>query len=146
MILKNIRIKLLSDVVNIGKYCLSNLTSLYGKFTPFEEKVAGIIFLDFSKAFDTVPHVILLDKQSNYKINRFTLCWVLSCLDIRAQRIVLNGATSGWRPVTSGVSQSSILGLVLFNIFISDLDTRVECILNKFAYDAKLGVPIDSLE
>ncbi|KAK4828359.1 hypothetical protein QYF61_026020 [Mycteria americana] len=61
-----------------------------------EGKAVDVVFLDFSKAFGTVPHSILLDKLSNCGMSGLTVCWVKNWLKGRAQSVVVNGATSGW--------------------------------------------------
>ncbi|CAM5177829.1 unnamed protein product [Eretmochelys imbricata] len=127
-----------------GKSCLTNLIAFYDEITGSvdEGKAVDVLFLDFSKAFDRISHSIV-SKLKKYGLDGCTTRWVESWLDCRAQRVVINGSMSSWQPVSSGVPEGSVLGPVLFNIFINDLEDGVDCTLSKF--DSMGGV-VDMLE
>ena len=106
------------------------------------------IFLDFAKAFDKVPKERLLAKLAAHGIGGQVLPWVRSWLTARSQRVVLNGEASELAAVESGVPQGSVLGPILFDIFINDIDLMAALIdiLRKFDDDTKLGKIIMTVE
>ena len=96
------------------------------------------LYLDFRKAFDSVPHRRLLKKIEAYGISGNILMWLKDFLDGRLQRVVLDGFESGWNRVISGIPQGSILGPILFIIFVNDLPSVVGSICKMFADDCKI--------
>ena len=107
-----------------------------------------VIYCDFNKCFDVVPHRRLLSKCDGVGIRGKVLRWVEEWLTGRQQRVVLNGQASEWGDVVSSVVQGSCLGPCLFVIFINDIDLAMDTVgfIIKFADDSKAGRVVNTVE
>ena len=110
-----------------------------------EGQPLDIIFLDFRKAFDRVPHERLLFKLKKMGIQGRLLAWIESFLGNRKQWVVLNQTVSKWRRVYSGVPQGSVMGLILFQICINDLPDYVKSSCKIFADDTKVYAKVGNM-
>ena len=88
-----------------GKSCLTNLVTFYDAITGWMggRRAVDVVYIDFSKAFGTIFHNILVMKLRKCGIDEWTLKWIDNWLSGRAQRVVISSADVGWRPVTSSV-------------------------------------------
>ena len=105
-----------------------------------------LVLLDFSKAFDKVNHLKLLFKLSQHGVKGNTLNWIRSFLLGRTQAVVLEGERSAEAPVTSGVPQGSVLGPLLFLLYINDLPQNIQSQVRLFADDTAVYLTVTSSE
>ena len=129
------------------KSCFTNLLETCEDWTAAVDQGCGVnvIYLDYSKAFDTVPHLRLIEKLKGYGISGSLLMWLMNFLQGRSQMVVLNGIQSQWLEVTSGVPQRSVLGPLLFVLYINDIAEYIHCKLGVFADDTKIYSIINNM-
>ena len=101
-------------------------------------KTLDLIFFDYSKAFDKVCHTILLQKLTDIGVSTQLVRWISDFITSRRMQTRVHGATSDWHRVTSGVPQGSVLGPVLFLIYVNHVVNRLSCRYKIFADDIKL--------
>ena len=123
-----------------GRSTVLQLLTVLDKWTKIIDEGGTIdcVYFDFKKAFDKVPHQRLIHKAEQYGIKGDIINWIKSFLDSRTQQVVINGELSEPKNVTSGIPQGSVLGPLLFVIFINDLPDQVKSDMFLFADDTKI--------
>ena len=123
-----------------AKSCLTNLLCFLEEITKWVDdgSPVDVINLDFQKAFDKVPHQRLLFKLKSHGMGNSLIHSIEQWLTDRRQRVVVDGEVSSWKSILSGVPQGSLLGPILFLVYINDLEEGVTGNILKFADDTKL--------
>ena len=123
-----------------GRSCVTQLLDMLDIWTEVLDLGGGIdaIYMDFMKAFDSVPHRRLAAKVQAHGIKGKVLAWIQDFLTDRSQQVSINGVKSGLARVTSGIPQGSVLGPILFVIYINDLPQCIQSHVKLFADDTKV--------
>jgi hypothetical protein len=130
-----------------GVSTVTQLVEIYDQFCKAvsQGKDIRVVFLDISKAFDRVWHAGLLYKLKQHGIKGRLLAWIMDYLRDRQQRVIINGTTSPWGKIEAGVPQGSVLGPLLFLIFINDITHVIKnCKIRLFADDTCLFIEVDN--
>ena len=130
------------------KSCLTALLEYFEDISQYldEGTPCDSVYLDCQKAFDTVPIKRLILKLDSVGIRGKVLKWISEFLTNREQRVLLRGQASEWAHVISGVSQGSVLGPVLFLVYINDIVSNIDSTIKLFADDAKMYRTIKTQE
>ena len=110
-----------------------SLTSVVDDGSPVD-----IVYLDFQKTFNKVPLQRLLFKLKVHGIDNYVINWVEKWLTLRRQRVIVDSEISNWKSVLNGVPQGSVLGPILFLLYVNDLEDGISSKVLKFADDTKL--------
>ena len=128
--------------------CISQLLECLNDWTDNLDNSLStdVVYLDFAKAFDTIPHKRLIHKLRAYGIRGKVLRWITNFLSHRRQKVVLHNGNSSWENVISCVPQGSILGPILFLLYVNDIPSVVSSTAKMFADDTKLYCPIRTID
>jgi len=130
-----------------GKSCLTGMVAVYNRVIALVDKGRALM----SSTGTSAKHLTLSPMTSlsliwRHGFDRWTTWWIRNWVDGHTQGVAVHSLMSRWRPMTSGVPQGSVLGLALFNIFVSDIGNGIECTISKFCDNTMLCGTVDTLE
>ena len=123
-----------------ARSCLTNLLCFFEEIIKCVDDVSpvDVVYLDFQKAFDKVPHQRLLLKLKAHGMGNDVINWIEKWLTHRRQRVIVDGEISNWKSVLRGVPQGSVLDPILFLIYINNLEDDISSKVFKFADDTQV--------